>query len=85
MPEIQTLFPDLDSLDTASAYTRYKQLEATLARLPNGLPDPSSVTDDATLTEMCALLGLLRRRTAGPPRTSGTKRGPATQPSLEDL
>ena len=82
MPDVRTLFDSssIDALSPAELHQRYQVLKALLG------PNPGDIADDEKLHEMVIILGALRRKSAGPPR-SGTKKSsdPKIEPTLDDL
>jgi hypothetical protein len=73
MPAASDLYPQLESMDVLDLNNRYNDLAA--------IPDASR-TDDHLL-EMVSILGILRRKSAGPPKARRT--GVAAIPSLDEL
>lgn len=83
MPDVHDLFPSIDLLSPAELHQRYNILKAELVtadRVEN------TAEGDAKLHEMVCILGALRRKSAGPPRSgAGGASKVKVEPSLEDL
>lgn len=79
MPDVHDLFPSIDTLSAAELHQRYNVLKAELG------PNPGDIADDVKLHEMVIILGALRRKSAGPPRSGSGQSKVKIEPSLEDL
>lgn len=79
MPDVHSLFPSIDDLSPAELHQRYNVLKAELG------PNPGDIEDDSKLHEMVCILGALRRKSAGPPRSGSGATKTKVEPSLEDL
>lgn len=76
MPEARTLFPELEALDHTRLRVRYEELLTANIGLSNeDIPDER-------LREMVVILGMLRRKSAGPPKARAPKAAP---PTLDQL
>lgn len=82
MPDVHDLFPSIDTLSTSELHQRYNTLKAELGA-PTAIEN--SPEGDALLHEMVCILGALRRKSAGPPKTGGGASKAKIEPSLEDL
>lgn len=84
MPSASELFPQLDQLDPITLYARYEELSAIPVH-PEGLQLEGFQTD-AHLMEMISILGILRRKSSGPPKAKRPKTiVPAPKASLDML
>lgn len=76
---------EVDGLAPAELLVRYEILAEGLQKLPDGRPDPRAIADDTKLAEMAAILGALRRKSAGPPKINKRVKQPLTAPTLDQL
>jgi len=79
MPDVHDLFPSIDTLSATDLHARYNALKAELG------PNPGAIEDDSKLHEMVVILGALRRKSAGPPKSGAGQSKVKVEPSLEDL
>ena len=79
MPDAHDLNRDIDAMDAIALHSEYNRLKAELG------PNPGLVEDDDKLSRMVVILGALRRKSAGPPRSGGASKSAKIEPSLEDL
>ncbi len=89
MSDIAKDFSHIDDMDVPTLYVRYEELKNGLRLLPDGRPDPTAIEDDRKLEEMCRILGALRRKSAGPPKTGARSarapKAPASEPDISVL
>jgi hypothetical protein len=76
MPEARESFPQLELLDPIALNARYCELRDIPKHEPdaNGFPCAcGKCQTDEHLIEMISILGILRRKSAGPPKAKGTR------------
>jgi len=83
MPEVDPQTFGLEAMQPSQLEQRRQELVKKIAGMPKGYNDPDIPIE--VLQELSLVTGMLRRKTAGPPKVAKTTKRGAAKLSVDDL